>query len=206
MHSESVRAPRAARSTTRDCSHTSLCCSRLSNAQCSRKKVEFRPHIPCACLSSYFVDGYVDSTFFVFSSEGLSASCLRSWDEGHRDGDWAYAVGYGGYRYPCRRRTGTLHIAGADTICYFCLLSSLPFSPIYFYLSFCIRSVCWFRATCVSSSTIHFPGQCWARILHESSNAAVLAESSRSSKPEAWKSSLSHSRLYLHRNNPAVIS
>ena len=31
-NSESVRAPRAARSTTRDCSHTSLCCSRLSNA------------------------------------------------------------------------------------------------------------------------------------------------------------------------------
>ena len=28
-NSESVRAPRAARSTTRDCSHTSLCCSRL---------------------------------------------------------------------------------------------------------------------------------------------------------------------------------
>ena len=30
----------------------------------------------------------------------------------------------------------------------------------------------------------------WARILHESSNAAVLAESSRSSQPEARKSLL----------------
>ena len=132
-NSESVRAPRAARSTTRGCSHTCLCCSRLSNAQCSRKKVEFRPHIPCACLSTYFVDGYVDSTFFVFSSEGLSASCLLSWDKGHLDGDWAYAMGYGGFRYPCWRRTGTLHIAGADTISYFCLLSSFPSSPFCFY-------------------------------------------------------------------------
>ena len=37
---------------------------------------------------------------------------------------------------------------------------------------------------------LHFPGKCWARILHESSNPAVLAESSRSSQPEARKSLL----------------
>ena len=36
--SESVRAPRTARSTTRACSHTSLCCSCLSNAQKERQE------------------------------------------------------------------------------------------------------------------------------------------------------------------------
>ena len=202
----------------RDCSHTSLCCSRLSNAQCSRKKVEFRPHIPCACLSPYFVDGYVDSTFFIFSSESLSASCLRSWDEGHGEGGWACAVRHGGYWYSCWRRTGTLRSTRPDTISCFCLLSS--FSPSFLSVSIshsACRSVCWFRATCVSSSTLHFPGQCWARILHESSNAifpSVFAQDQSCSYSMSlqikiqwtlWSMSkigLSQSFLAVHWNSP----
>ena len=54
ISSESVRAPRAARSTTRDCSCTSLCCSRLSNAQwfTQSRSVILRPAFLCSCPSA----------------------------------------------------------------------------------------------------------------------------------------------------------
>ena len=48
---------------------TRLCCSRLTFRSVLTKEGRgFRPHIPCACLSTYLVDGCVLQTFFVFSS------------------------------------------------------------------------------------------------------------------------------------------
>ena len=83
----------------------------------------------------------------------------------------AYAVGYGGYRYSYWRRTGTLHITGADTISYFCLLSSFLFFPLMF-LSLVLQ--CLFVDASLS----------WP-VLGEILRKAFLAESSISSQPEA---------------------
>ena len=129
IHTESVRAPRAARSTTRDCSRTSLCCSRLSNAQCFLMR---------ACRPTSLT---VMSTrpFFVFSSESLSASCLRSWDEGHGEGGWACAWATAVIGIPIGVVLGRYALQEPiPFLFFFCLLSSFSFFPICFYLSFCI--------------------------------------------------------------------
>ena len=52
-NSESVRAPRATRSTTRDCSHTSLCCSRLSNAQ--EEQAGYTSCVSPSCACCFFL-------------------------------------------------------------------------------------------------------------------------------------------------------